>query len=235
MNQIGPNNGKRFYCCPRPIDHCSFLQWIEQPPNSTLFNNPTPNSTLFNNPTPNSTLFNNSTPNSTLFASHTDQPPAPTCDCGEPCALRTTNKPGPNCGRQFYVCAKPREQQCQFFQWVDEMGTERRGGDREVVCFKCGNKGHMAAQCPQSRFDSRKERQPYKQKPPVSARAPKPARQTRTARKCGLCHKEGHTRKTCPLAKQQSVENANDYQCDYGGDAGDFGLEDMDGAMVWEA
>lgn len=27
----------------------------------------------------------------------------------------------------------------------------------------------------------------------------------------------------------------NDYQCDYGGDAGDFGLEDMDGAMVWEA
>ena len=234
MNQIGPNNGKRFYCCPRPIDHCSFLQWIEQTPNSTLFNS-SPNSTLFNNPTPNSTLFNNSTPNSTLFASHTDQPPAPKCDCGEPCALRTTNKPGPNCGRQFYVCAKPREQQCQFFQWVDEMGTERRGSDREVVCFKCGNKGHMAAQCPQNRFDSRKERQPYKQKPPVSARAPRPARQTRTARKCGLCHKEGHTRKTCPLAKQQSVENANDYQCDYGGDAGDFGLEDMDGAMVWEA
>lgn len=93
----------------------------------------------------------------------------------------------------------------------------------------------MAGQCPQNRADPRKERQSYKSGQSVSARASKPTRQARAARKCGFCHKEGHTRKTCPLAKQQEMENTNDYQCDYGCDAGDFGLENMDGSMVWEA
>ena len=203
VNQIGPNNGKRFYCCPRPIDHCNFTQWIPSP------SAPDPNPTLFNTPQPNTTPFN------------TPQQQAPRCDCGEPCALRTTTKPGPNAGRQFYVCAKPREQQCKFFVWADEVGTAKRNYESDVVCFKCGQKGHMMSACPQNQRGKRKEMTQHKTKPPT----------TRTARKCGLCHKEGHTRKTCPLAKQQT----SDYQCDYGCDYGDFGPEDIDGTVYWES
>ena len=42
------------------------------------------------------------------------------CLCGQPAVTRTVQKDGPNKGRQFHTCAKPREQQCGFFQWVDE-------------------------------------------------------------------------------------------------------------------
>ena len=223
VNQIGPNNGKRFYCCPRPIDHCNFTQWIPSPsapdPNPTLFNTPQPNTTPFNTPQPNTTPFNTPQPNTTPF--NTPQQQAPRCDCGEPCALRTTTKPGPNAGRQFYVCAKPREQQCKFFVWADEVGAAKRNYESDVVCFKCGQKGHMMSACPQNQRGKRKEMTQHKTKPPT----------TRTARKCGLCHKEGHTRKTCPLAKQQT----SDYQCDYGCDYGDFGPEDIDGTVYWES
>ena len=30
---------------------------------------------------------------------------------------------GPNKGRDFYCCSKPREEQCQFFQWCDQAPT----------------------------------------------------------------------------------------------------------------
>ena len=32
----------------------------------------------------------------------------------------TVQKEGPNKGRHFYGCPKPREQGCGFFQWADE-------------------------------------------------------------------------------------------------------------------
>ncbi|XP_077185648.1 DNA-(apurinic or apyrimidinic site) endonuclease 2 [Paroedura picta] len=43
---------------------------------------------------------------------------------GEPCVLRTVKKPGPNCGRRFYVCARPQGKpsdpraRCDFFLWA---------------------------------------------------------------------------------------------------------------------
>uniref|UniRef100_A0ABM5FPY5 DNA-(apurinic or apyrimidinic site) endonuclease n=1 Tax=Pogona vitticeps TaxID=103695 RepID=A0ABM5FPY5_9SAUR len=53
-------------------------------------------------------------------------PPRPPC-CkvhGEPCVLRTVKKQGPNCGRRFYVCARPLGKpsdprtRCDFFLWA---------------------------------------------------------------------------------------------------------------------
>ena len=32
----------------------------------------------------------------------------------------TVQKDGPNKGRQFYGCPKPRGEGCNFFQWADE-------------------------------------------------------------------------------------------------------------------
>lgn len=32
---------------------------------------------------------------------------------------RTVRKPGPNLGKQFFVCSKPQNEQCGFFEWLD--------------------------------------------------------------------------------------------------------------------
>ncbi|KAM4696832.1 DNA-(apurinic or apyrimidinic site) endonuclease 2 isoform 1-T2 [Rhinophrynus dorsalis] len=54
-------------------------------------------------------------------------PPPPNCKGhGEPCVLRTVKKAGPNCGRQFYVCARPEghhsnpQARCNFFLWLNK-------------------------------------------------------------------------------------------------------------------
>lgn len=53
------------------------------------------------------------------------QPPLCTTH-NEPCVLRTVKKPGPNLGRQFFVCARPQghtsnpQARCNFFAWVDK-------------------------------------------------------------------------------------------------------------------
>lgn len=50
--------------------------------------------------------------------------PMPLCrGHGEPCVMRTVKKPGPNLGRHFYMCARPRgpptdpSSRCNFFLW----------------------------------------------------------------------------------------------------------------------
>lgn len=53
-------------------------------------------------------------------------PPKPPLCSGhsKPCALRTVKKKGPNCGRQFFICAQPvglpsnPDASCNYFQWV---------------------------------------------------------------------------------------------------------------------
>ncbi|KAH8377324.1 hypothetical protein KR093_004897 [Drosophila rubida] len=41
--------------------------------------------------------------------------------CHQPALQLTTRGPGPNQGRQFYKCPKPK--QCKFFQWADDQPT----------------------------------------------------------------------------------------------------------------
>ena len=38
----------------------------------------------------------------------------------------TVLKEGPNTGREFFACSKPRSESCGFFQWVD---NDREGGE----------------------------------------------------------------------------------------------------------
>uniref|UniRef100_A0AAZ3P0D1 DNA topoisomerase n=1 Tax=Oncorhynchus tshawytscha TaxID=74940 RepID=A0AAZ3P0D1_ONCTS len=42
------------------------------------------------------------------------------CNCSEPAVQRTVQKEGPNKGKVFHTCGKPRDQQCGFFLWADE-------------------------------------------------------------------------------------------------------------------
>lgn len=88
-----------------------------------------------------------------------DSPTGPSCSCKQPTRRKTTTKPGPNKGRDFWSCS-----QCNFFCWV---GDEQNTAPREVtknnsntVCG-CGkiavkrivskdgpNKGRSFAVCP---------------------------------------------------------------------------------------
>ncbi|KAJ3276880.1 DNA topoisomerase 3-alpha [Terramyces sp. JEL0728] len=42
------------------------------------------------------------------------------CSCGVPSSLRTVRKDGPNCGKQFYCCSKPKGEGCDFFEWFGD-------------------------------------------------------------------------------------------------------------------
>ena len=39
----------------------------------------------------------------------------------DPLTRRMVQKEGPNKGRQFFTCPKPRESQCGFFEWADDV------------------------------------------------------------------------------------------------------------------
>ena len=42
------------------------------------------------------------------------------CNCNLNAVLLTVRKEGPNTGRQFYSCSKPRGQGCNFYLWADD-------------------------------------------------------------------------------------------------------------------
>ncbi|CAJ1423666.1 unnamed protein product, partial [Effrenium voratum] len=46
--------------------------------------------------------------------------PTPNCQHQEPCRKVEVKKEGPNKGRYFFACPRPREQQCDFFAWADQ-------------------------------------------------------------------------------------------------------------------
>ncbi|CAM4518993.1 DNA topoisomerase 3-alpha isoform X1 [Lepidochelys kempii] len=104
------------------------------------------------------------------------------CKCDQPAITRTVQKEGPNKGRQFHTCPKPREQQCGFFQWVDENVAPGTAGAFSSNQFR--SDGHL-------RGSGSKAKRPSNLS---SEKGPTPKRQ----RTCGICHQLGHTRKTCP-------------------------------------
>nr|XP_014430730.1 DNA topoisomerase 3-alpha isoform X1 [Pelodiscus sinensis] len=104
------------------------------------------------------------------------------CKCNQPAITRTVQKEGPNKGRQFHTCPKPREQQCGFFQWADENVAPGAAGAFPSNQFR--NEGH-------SRGSGGKAKRPSNFS---SEMGPTAKRQ----RACGICHQLGHTRKTCP-------------------------------------
>lgn len=77
---------------------------------------------------------------------------------------RTVTK-GPNKGRKFFNCPKQRKDQCDFFEWADDiqpsdpltssgLGQESLEGGRKrkqaPTCSSCGEQGHTkrARRCP---------------------------------------------------------------------------------------
>lgn len=115
VRKQGPNQGRHFYKCSG--GDCNFFLWADS-------SHPTGGGP----PTSVSRPPGNSVGCPSGFGSHMDGfgslggdgDGGTSCLCGQPAVTRTVQKDGPNKGRQFHTCAKPREQQCGFFQWVDE-------------------------------------------------------------------------------------------------------------------
>lgn len=112
VRKEGPNQGRQFYKCP--AGSCSFFLWASgscpDPPSSA----PRPPGGSLGRP-PGSGNHPGG-----AGGPGDDSGGGTSCLCSQAAVTRTVQKDGPNKGRQFHTCAKPRAQQCGFFQWVDE-------------------------------------------------------------------------------------------------------------------
>lgn len=122
VRKDGPNQGRQFYKCNG--GNCGFFLWADQPGQQGA------------------PPLSQGPPACAPAAPRVSQPPRPSlgfrngfnggqrpqaeaagqvmCNCNEAAVTRTVQKDGPNKGRMFHTCGKPREQQCGFFQWSDE-------------------------------------------------------------------------------------------------------------------
>lgn len=171
VRKDGPNQGRQFYKCNAGA--CSFFLWADQPSQQGAPQQ-SRGPPLSQPPRPSLGFGNTSGGGRGRDAGQTGQT---VCNCNDAAVTRTVQKDGPNKGRTFHTCGKPRDQQCGFFQWADENvpppggfgGGFNAGGDG-------GKKGRRTT------GDS----------------AASPATAAKKPRTCGICHMPGHTRVTCP-------------------------------------
>ena len=111
------------------------------------------------------------------------------CNCGTEAVQRTVQKEGPNKGRQFFTCCKPRDDQCGFFEWADNVPLcyvkQTRGGSRGRGRGR-GRGGAKSTQLQNFSTDG------------------STSRKTRVPPTCSVCRQQGHTKRSCPQAKQLS-------------------------------
>ncbi|XP_075848429.1 DNA topoisomerase 3-alpha isoform X2 [Microtus pennsylvanicus] len=175
VRKQGPNQGRQFYKCSG--GGCNFFLWADSS-HPTGGGPPTSASRL-----PGNSVGWPSASDSNMdgFGSlGSDSDGSTSCLCGQPVVTRTVQKDGPNKGRQFHTCAKPREQQCGFFQWVDENVAP-------------GN--FTAPPWPGGRGKAQRPEAASKRLRAGSSDAGSTAKKPR---KCSLCHQPGHTRPFCP-------------------------------------
>ncbi|KAM9305439.1 DNA topoisomerase 3-alpha [Gastrophryne carolinensis] len=174
VRKEGPNQGRPFYKCDG--GNCNFFLWADQ-------ESPTGRSapSLQESRGRPSTSFNSSRGSEGFRTAgenrDADSGGQATCMCNQPAVTRTVQKDGANKGRQFHTCAKPRDQQCGFFQWADENAPPGPSGD-----FPSGGGAQRGFGSKNKRNDNGSERGPMAKK----------------QRTCGICHQPGHNRTSCP-------------------------------------
>uniref|UniRef100_A0A8D2Q8Z5 DNA topoisomerase n=1 Tax=Varanus komodoensis TaxID=61221 RepID=A0A8D2Q8Z5_VARKO len=162
VRKEGPNKGRQFFKCG--AGSCSFFLWADQGAGPSGGSAAPPGSS-----------HGGERRAGRSWRAGRGGPAGALCRCEQPAVTRTVQKEGPNRGRPFHTCAKPREQQCGFFQWVDENTAPGEGRGRRAG----GSGGPPAAK--RSHSDS-------------SLKAPTSKR----LQTCGVCRQPGHTRRTCP-------------------------------------
>ncbi|XP_055816975.1 uncharacterized protein LOC129886349 [Solanum dulcamara] len=142
------NRGRKFYKCPIRQENggCGFFEWCDQPSVTDTLTTRGPSYSV-----------------SSTF-------PELSCPCGSGNCLVLTAKTGKNIGQQFYRCPS-NQGSCGFFKWCNDNMTNasfsnssnssqtypKMDGSANKIhnsvsssCFKCGNAGHWAKDCPQS-------------------------------------------------------------------------------------
>nr|XP_020443489.1 DNA topoisomerase 3-alpha isoform X1 [Monopterus albus] len=176
VRKDGPNQGRQFYKCN--AGSCNFFLWADQSSQqgAPQSRGPPPAAPRTSQPPRPSLGFRNTSAGCRGAGGRAGQS---MCNCNETAATRTVQKDGPNKGRMFHTCGKPREQQCGFFQWADE-NVPPPGGFSGG--FYSGDEGRNG------RNGRRPTGDDTASKPPTAKRP----------RTCGICHMPGHTRNTCP-------------------------------------
>ncbi|KAB7500912.1 DNA topoisomerase 3-alpha [Armadillidium nasatum] len=209
VRKEGPNTGRQFYKCSKhQHESCNFFLWADDDEKQSLSSNRTgvDNNSGFNNfsqsnnfsqPNWNRSDFG-SFPERNSFSQQSSFTPFErrenfsdeeneriVCNCGIEAKKLTTLKEGANKGREFYTCPKIREEQCGYFQWVDEISVNNRGNNIQRRGASRGRGGRGS-----SRGQNRGDRGGLKRKGSEGETGPK--------RKCGLCGEYGHDRRNCP-------------------------------------
>lgn len=132
VRKDGPNQGRQFYKCS--ASSCNFFLWADQQAEDR--NSAAPGS--FTSPA----SFERSpigfhSPEEGRGQGHYQSSSrdaegggSSVCNCNQLAITRTVQKDGPNKGRQFHTCPKPRDQQCGFFLWADENVAPGEAGRR---------------------------------------------------------------------------------------------------------
>ncbi|XP_003465949.1 DNA topoisomerase 3-alpha isoform X1 [Cavia porcellus] len=175
VRKDGPNQGRQFYKCSTGA--CSFFLWADSSP-------PGAGGALDSaSRLPGSSFGHPAGPghHADGFSSNPSggSGSGTFCLCSHPAVTRTVQKDGPNKGRQFHTCAKPREQQCGFFQWADENTAP---GTFTALPWP---RGRGKTQGPEARSKR------------AGTTSSDPGSTTKKSRKCSLCHQPGHTRPFC--------------------------------------
>ncbi|KAK7494417.1 hypothetical protein BaRGS_00014309 [Batillaria attramentaria] len=170
VRKEGPNTGRQFYKCRKPQgEGCNFFLWADEQDRDR------------SSSTSGSFQAPRVTANS--WGGAPDDNSSVQCNCGTPAKRLRVQKEGPNTGREFFGCTKPRAEGCGFFQWADEAPSS--GGDYGTGANNYQSRGRGRGGGGASAGQKRKV-------------AATPAAGSRRARRCGLCGDEGHTKRTCP-------------------------------------
>ncbi|KAF7691107.1 DNA topoisomerase 3-alpha [Silurus meridionalis] len=171
VRKEGPNQGREFYKCN--TGNCTFFLWAEQQNDQNGSAGRIGSAGQSGSQPPRPSLGFGNTPQQRQSSRGSGGGGEETvCTCNIPAVTRTVMKDGPNKGRVFLTCSKPRDQQCGFFQWVDENVAPAAPGNAR------GNNSKWAAKKSEASVSK--------------SSAPK------RPRTCGICHQPGHTRTTCP-------------------------------------
>ncbi|XP_077591384.1 DNA topoisomerase 3-alpha [Stigmatopora nigra] len=173
VRKEGPNHGRKFYKCHSGA--CNFFLWADQSNQQVASQNqwpPPPPPSRVSHPPRQSLGFRNATEGGGSGPERNTR--GLKCNCNGATVMRVVQKDGPNKGRIFHTCGKPRDQQCNFFQWGDE-NVSPPGG--------FGNGGFN------NNEDGGKRGRKTTGDKPLAAKKP---------RSCGICHMPGHTRVKCP-------------------------------------
>lgn len=163
VRKDGPNKGRQFYRCggDDPGSGCSFFLWATDDAGAGERQSRDQPATL------------------------SDSASVTRCRCGVPARRATVQKEGPNQGRAFMVCSKPREQQCGFFEW----------GDSNIPSYSADSDGGFVGR---GGFGGQRRGRGARRGGHSARGSSRSARGTGRGRRCGLCHEPGHTRKNCP-------------------------------------